>query len=264
MRVGVHCCLTGEDLTDAEALEHSKRQECELAPEMMAGILDESGRETAFISATMLTGCRRQVRLKMEEDYRVYPQKMFPAWRGTLGHLAMERYPEPGYLYEGRWQIQLPGVSKPFTGQIDKLGIKQKRIIDFKTKQDAKIPSFPEKAHILQLNIYRWLVFNGWPQKPFRMRAGGLMHEFKPGEPAKIEIEHLELVYWSFSKVRKLSVPLMPMEEVESFVKAKLQETLGKETPPVPEELNPLRHPLCTDWCPVQQFCVDRMLNQGR
>lgn len=265
-RIGVLCCHTGEDLTDEEALKHAKGIgsggiPCLYTYEMMAGMLDGSGRETAHYSATMLTGCKRQARLKVEEDYRIYPQRSFAAFRGTLGHLLTEHWPEPGYLYEKRFEIQFPDFPKPFTGQIDKLGIRQKAILDFKTKADAKVPTEADPDHIWQLNMYRYLVKYGWPQEPFLMRVGDTVREFGIGEPANIEINSLTLCYWSMAKVKIVPVPIIPYKEVEAFIKEGLAVLVAEETPEIPEDLDPFIHPLCVDWCPVQEFCAIRMLS---
>jgi hypothetical protein len=225
---------------------------------MLSGIMDKSGRATAHISATMLTGiCLRQTRLEMETDYHVNPLRMFPAFRGTMAHQVVESFPEPGYIYEQRFETELvlrSGKKLCITGQIDKLGITQRHIEDSKTKADAKLKklSVPEPSHIMQLNIYRWLVYNGWPQKAFTHEG----KKYGKKKPSKIEIDTLKLVYFSMNEPKMLRAPVMNLEEVEAYVVQRAEELTQPLLPSIPDGLDPYVSPLCRGWCPVRTACI--------
>jgi hypothetical protein len=263
-RCGVHCCLGGEDISDEEALQHAESGLCPYPPEIVQGMLDDTGRERAHISVTMLGGCRRQTWLKRREDWRVYLRQVYPAFRGTLAHALMEMYPDKGAILERRFElpIQLPGGSTFLTGKPDKVSLRHRKIVDFKSKADSKIPIEPDPDHVWQVNCYRYLVKHGYPQRGLVLRNGDrVIREYPEGQPAGIEIDKLEIVYFSMSSVRILPVVTLPEKEVEAYIYKGVQEVIQEKTPTIPEDLNPTRHPLCTTWCPVNEFCVKRMLS---
>lgn len=228
---------------------------CSLSYEMLSGMLDSSGRASAHVSATQLVGCRRKTVLEAKHDYYADPLKLFPAWRGTMGHAAAERYPEPGCIYEQRFELRIPGHTRPFTGQIDKIDVARKQITDFKTKE--KLPDGPALSHVHQLNIYRYLVMHGWPQQPFEGVYGGERWVFPKNVPAEIEIDKLVLVYWSMSGVVEYECPVWEYDFTFEFIKNAYEEIVSDELPPVPPDLDPFNGPLCTKWCPVNHQCVE-------
>lgn len=231
---------------------------------MLEAMLDTRGRETAHISATMLGGCRRQARLQAEVEYYAHPAKLFAAMRGTIGHQAMEAHPEPGCLYENRFEVLVPGFDIPLTGQIDKVDIVKKKISDFKTKD--RLPETPDDKHVMQLNVYRYLVKHGWPQKPFSATfSNGDTWDFPLNTAAEIEIDQLELIYWSMSGVRTFStdsgadaLPLYSDEAVLQHIVDGMRELTAARLPDIPSDRNPFSNKLCTDWCPVRNNCIER------
>lgn len=262
-RIGIQCPVDNEHVQDHTCLEcrtgaPRAGTHCHFSYEMLKGMMDSSGRKTAHISATMLTAsCQRKIWLEQQEDYHVSPVQMFPAWRGTMGHLMTETHPAPNVIYEKRFEfiLQINDQKVFVTGQIDKLDIANQRIEDFKTKADAKIAKLkePELAHIWQLNIYRYLVKHGWPQQGFKFNNKII----KPGKPAGIDIQELKLTYWSMKEPRSIMAPLYEEQEVEQYIKSKVMNIMG-DCPDVPDYLNPLADTLCIDWCPVRNHCIAR------
>jgi hypothetical protein len=239
-------------MNDCDRVDH----DCGVPYEILKGIMDRSGRKTAHTSATMLTNsCLRRVWLEQHEDYYINPMVMFPAWRGTMGHQMTEAYPEPGCIYETRFEsiIKIGKKRVKITGALDKLDITKKHIEDFKTKGDSKLKSLksPEYAHTLQLNIYRWLVFNGWPQKKFE--HNGTI--YKVGIPAKIQVNSLKLDYWSMGQIKMYEPPLMDLQDVEEYILERA-EKLITSTPEIPEDLDPFKSALCLNWCSVRDHCI--------
>jgi hypothetical protein len=262
-RIGIQCVI---DLTPVD--DHTCLQcrtgtaragtHCHFSYEMLKGMMDSSGRTSAHISATMLTAaCQRKVWLEKREDYHVNPIRMFPAWRGTMGHLMTEAHPAPNIIYEHRFELDMTidDIPLKITGQIDKLDIDGKKIEDFKTKADAKMSKLrqPEPAHIWQLNIYKYLVKYGWPQQSFKHGS----KTYKPGKPAGIAIEELKLTYWSMQEPRAIIAPIYDEKDVESFIREKAANLVG-ECPDIPDNLDPHVDKLCTDWCPVRSACMER------
>ena len=265
-RTGICCAVDGAHVDDHECLRCKMAgcdrvaTPCSLSYEMLKGMMDGSGRASAHTSATMLTSsCPRRTVLERDQLYHANPLRLFPAWRGTMGHLMTERHPQPGCIYEQRFetQIEVDGCLHKVTGQIDKLNIARREIEDFKTKDDQKLGRLKsaEDAHVLQLNIYRWLVYVGWPQKKLSCQETS----FKPGIPAEIEIETLKLTYWSMKSPKPLSAPLMDLEEIEAYVVERVRLLHRDELPGVPVDLDPERSKLCLDWCPVRDHCMQRL-----
>lgn len=264
-RIGIQCPIDKELIEDHTCLTcrtgaPRAGTHCHFSYEMLKGMMDSSGRATAHISATMLTTvCQRRVWLERHEDYHVSPVQLFPAWRGTMGHLMTEAHPAPDVVYEQRFEVDIlfDDMVLKVTGQIDKLDIGNKRIEDFKTKADAKMFKLkaPDPAHVWQLNIYRYLVKHGWPQKPFK--HGKIT--YKPGKPANIDIDELKLTYWSMQEPRSIMAPIYPQEEVHDFIKAKAVNVAGS-LPDVPDNLDPHVDKLCIDWCPVRRVCMQHDL----
>ena len=225
MRVGIKCAVDGALVSDEECLRCRMNDcdrvdtDCGYAYEVLKGIMDSSGRSTAHTSATMLTNsCHRRVWLEQREDYYVDPKVMYPAYRGTMGHIMTEMYPQPGCFYEQRFEtiITIDKKKIRITGALDKLNIDEHYIHDFKTKADAKLSRLKvaEESHTMQLNIYRWLVFNGWPQK--RMIHKGLT--YRKNVPSKIRVDSLKLFYQSMNGVKMFVPPIMDLQDVEEYV----------------------------------------------
>lgn len=255
-RVGIHCPVDHAEITDEECLAcrtgaPRAGTHCLYTFEMLRGMMDRSGREKAHVSATMLTGaCLRRTWLEQQTGWHANPQTAFAAWRGTMGHLLTERHPEPGCVYEQRFETVVDG--QKVTGQIDKLDVGNRTITDFKTKTESNLRRLkaPQPEHVLQLNIYRWLVQVGWPQRKFSLDT----QVYAPRQPAKIEVDRLVLVYWSMDGPKLMEAPVMDLDEVAALVADRVKQL--QELPPVPDDLDPTESTLCTKWCAVRDACL--------
>lgn len=273
-RAGIHCPIDGERVSDEECLAcrvgaPRAGVHCDYPYEMLKAMMDGSGRERAHISATMLGGvCPRQTWLQARRDWHANPDRTYAALRGTLGHLVMERNPEPGSICEQRFEIQVEGMT--VTGQIDKIHLERRTITDFKTKAETKAPpDRPQEDHVWQLNVYRHLVRHGWPQSVLTMDSAGgkLPRRIAVGKPANIQIDRLELVYWTLGWVRRIEVPLLDDDAVREYILNGARTQAGDSCPPVPDGLDPagLRgrvSTFCLDWCPLRHACLDRMIDE--
>lgn len=263
-RCGILCPVDQTKISDEECLScrtgaPRAGEHCVFTFEMLAGMMDGSGRERAHVSATMLTsGCPRRVVLERQTDWHANPQTAFAAWRGTMGHAMTERHPEPGCVYEQRFETELAiaGRKQKITGQVDKIDLNQRLITDFKTKTESKLKRLkaPQPEHVLQLNIYRWLLTVGWPQR--KLTVGDRV--YVPRKPAGIAIDRLRLVYWSMEGPKEMEAPLMELDEVEAVVRSRLELLSG--LPPVPDDLDPWKSVICTKWCAVRDACVAAQL----
>lgn len=278
MRVGIHCPIDHADVSDEACLACARGcprpasgERCNYPPELLRAMMNDKGRETAHISATMVASvCARQNWLARREPYYVNPDRMYAALRGSLGHAMLEQFPEPGAIVEQRWEMHIPGLATPVTGQIDKLSLTGNKIIDFKTKaEDKNEPKSPQSGHVTQLNIYRYLVKHGWPQQEITHDAVGtpLDRVFSPGEPAGLEITELELVYWTFGWVKRLPVKLLPDEQVREIIIKGATQHIDSGIPPIPKTMDPMGlkgtpSTFCTIWCPLRDACLTYALDE--
>lgn len=263
-RLGIRCPVDDACVDDATCLAcrlgaPRAGTHCVYPYEMLRGMMDGSGREAAHLSATMLGGiCQRQTWLQQRTGYYVDPSKHWPALRGTIGHQLIEQYSEPGAIVETRFEIDLDG--QRFTGQIDKFHPERKTLTDFKTKAESKRqPLEPQPEHVMQLNVYRWLLWHGWPQQP--------VGPYRPGEPARIPVDRMELVYWTFGWIAQLEVPTLEFSEVEEYIRNGLAVLTSEQAPSIPADLDPagLRGKVstfCQNWCPVRRSCLQLLKDE--
>ena len=156
---------------------------------MLRGMCRDEGlqeRREAGISVTSLTGCLRASYFAIRTDYWQYPSRLWPAYRGTLGHLLIERGSDPENICETRFARYLDGVL--VTGKPDEINPKRRLIIDYKTKE--KFPQGVPAQYAEQLNCYRLLVADGY--------------YFATGEHVSLEIEQLGLQFLTMSGYLKM------------------------------------------------------------
>src|SRR5262245_64886078 len=86
---------------------------------------DTSGRENAGVSASQLTGCTRQTVLQALYDYTADPEKLWPAYRGTLGHDLVQRHADPRCIVERRFRRKYgTRPTEWLTGQMDEVDVR--------------------------------------------------------------------------------------------------------------------------------------------
>jgi len=171
-----------------------------LAPPDESDLLDELGADHAVVavpklSVTTLVGCTRQAYLKATEPYYQRPDHQYWAYRGTLGHVLVERGAGEGIVAEQRFDrdLLLPnGRLVTITGQPDEIDPARNLLLDYKTTDRA--PRTLSPMHIAQLNVYRWLVA---PQH---------------------QIDRLGIVYLTMRETKKVAVPIWPDGQVERFL----------------------------------------------
>lgn len=283
MRAGIKCPVDGAEISDDVCLAcrtaSTPRPErwCDFTYEQLRGMTDDSGRETAGVSSTMLAGpCPRQTWLKTRYPWYLDPNKGYKAYRGTMAHLMLEQYPEKGALYEHRFGLVLPN-GREVTGKIDKIHpLHRKKITDAKTKdEDKEPPTKPDPGYVWQLNVYKYLVRYGSPQQDITHDGCGnpLEHPFYAGEPANIEIDELELNYWTMGWVKSINVPLKSDEQILEHMLKGTTVQVSEDIPPVPPMLDPIGRmdkkykpgvpsTFCSEWCPVRSKCLEFLINE--
>jgi len=121
-----------------------------------------------YISVTGLLGCMRQTFLERSIDYYLEPAKSWWKLRGKIVHSLLEGsqgisdwYTEIEYKY---LIGDFDGVQYWLRGTIDVLRPLAQKILDYKTMGDKGLVSLKfglKKDHIMQFNMYRFLVLRG-------------------------------------------------------------------------------------------------------
>ena len=255
----------------AEALTAPKGRRCQFTASILRGMYDSSGRADAGVSATSLTGCPRQTVLQALYPYTADPERLWPAFRGTLGHDLVQRHPDPGCTVEVRYRRRYgPKPGEWLTGQMDEVDPRMRLVRDYKTgskppdPDDVRLGGFKE-SWVWQLNLYRWILAAG--------------ERMDTGEPVRLDVTRLGIVYLHADAVYKYTVPVLPLPEVEAFVLKTaptiqyaldrkrdydgIEDAHGRElamdSVPWPEPAyNPQRDKICVDWCPSRDRCLTR------
>lgn len=237
-------CVPSQECITCAAHPNPARGRCCMTPEILELIFDTTGREGAGISVTMLTGpCLRQSYLQLVKDYYDFPSKRWPAARGTLVHLLMERAsPQPHLIRERRFGRKID--SHVLTGKIDKIDLSQGLIQDTKTKETLPNTIEDMPGYVRQINCYRWIVQDGF--------------DTQTGEIVQWDIQHLELVICTMSQTRRYPVPLIPDDQLIAWLAPRLH-TLAQASPSrwPEQELNPMTSSLCLGWCAVRDHCLN-------
>lgn len=119
--------------------------------------------ERGFASPTMLSGCVRQLVLKLNTDYGEKPEHAWTRARGKAWHdwLQHEKLPR-GSIVERRYEIEIQlddGRSIEFSGQPDlliPLADGTWLLVDYKTVKDLE--NSGKASWQLQMSCYKWLL----------------------------------------------------------------------------------------------------------
>jgi len=226
-----------------------------IAPPLIRAIYDADAgnyHKGTYISASMLTGgsCARQVWFERTVDFFEEPKRRYWAFRGTHAHSIIERSAKPlkklGWLQELRVKAELEyedGLKVVVAGAIDAYNPSAPPfpLWDFKSMADskaekmitgAKWPSDPEPRWsknvddkwVLQLNIYRWLVaMNGYPVPEFLGIQGIAMLQVpRTGSEYMLKLPRRDAERYQID-----DVPLLPLPEVETFVREEARKWHG-------------------------------------
>lgn len=264
---------------------------CGLTADLLELMRSENSGEpdaNTFTPSRLLNVCDRQRVLQNGNDHYLDIGYAWATMRGHAIHALLEksgRY--PGLLEcvrEVRLEttIEAPdgstsgsvsaiGTFDPaiFKGKSDFIGLLRQdggtvycKIADYKTTKYIKagftdVASDPyTQKHLIQINMYRWLVERALPKVL--------------GRDVKVVVEELELLYLdmertvrftsvgdiTYGKKTYKAIPMLPLDKVEKFIIAKIKQKrrADKILPPVLDDFP-------TYWacerCPVKKVCVD-------
>ena len=251
---GSLCEITGEATSWPDCLRCSQtKHPCQFPYELLHAMASNAdGRKDAGISITGCVGCARQGYYNLAVDYYQYPHLLWPAVRGTAFHDFVESHPEPDCIYEHRFAVDIDGVR--LTGQVDKLKPSELLVVDYKSKD--KVPDEVPADFVWQTNGYRLLVQGGTVVSN-NVDGPGLHLEI--GSTVDYDVEKLGIIFLTMHEVRKMKVPLLPLDEVADYFAERagqIQGALDGEGLPPRQFEDPTKSPLCRGWCPHYNRCL--------
>jgi len=129
---------------------------------LLKGIIESVQQRGEYISVTSILHCLRGEFLKRTEPYYSTVEAMYPMFRGTLFHGLMEANPHPDGLVEIKTIRKYKGIE--IGGTYDSLIVRKdpvtKKFVlqDWKTTDNLPRYDTPYSSHIIQVNLYRWLL----------------------------------------------------------------------------------------------------------
>lgn len=223
--IGFDCPFKGKvrfEFCLADAATH--RQPCQFTYPVLKGMVANEEKEREGIHVTSLLNCLRKVVLDQRHELYLSPEQAYWAFRGQLAHSIVELAQTDTALVEQRFTRDVEGIT--IVGTPDVIYPDKGLLVDYKTT--AMVPKKgPYPHHVLQVNIYRWLV------------------------QAHYRIDRLEIVYLDMKGTVRCDAPLMTLREVEEFIvpRARLLKRglEGGELPPQVEEEGRWQ---CWGYCP--------------
>jgi CRISPR/Cas system-associated exonuclease Cas4 (RecB family) len=169
----------------------TQKQPCQFSYPILVGMMRNEHEEVQGIRVTSLLNCLRKVVLEKRHDIFTPPESLYWSFRGKLAHAIVEYAQARDAVVEQRFNREIEGMS--ITGKPDVIYPEHGLLVDYKTT--AMVPKLgPYDHHVLQLNIYRWLL-----QDHYR-------------------INHMEIVYLDMKGTLRCSVPSMSLCQVEDFL----------------------------------------------
>jgi len=192
MIVGFQCQHRHEvSFEQCFACAQTQRQPCQFSYPILFGMMRTEHEEVEGIRVTSLLNCLRKVVLEKRLEVHVPPENLYWSFRGRLAHAIVEYAQSDGAVVETRFTRVVEGI--PITGKPDVIYPQQALMVDYKTT--AMVPRLgPYDHHVMQLNIYRWLV-----QGHYR-------------------VSRLEILYLDMKTTRRCQIPTMPLKQVEEFI----------------------------------------------
>lgn len=147
-----------------------------------------------MLSVTSLPRCKRKFKLMRTEDYHEEPRKLYDSTRGSLIHGFLECPDLENVQTEKRLYKTVTTEKGTFqiSGQMDFFDMGRRKLEDYKTMADKGLYIIynygAKQDHILQLNVYRWLMQGG--------RLGG-----PSGEQVNWDVDEIQIHYLLMNRV---------------------------------------------------------------
>jgi len=234
--IGFKCAYDGSDVLfkDCKKCAYSFDNPCNFTYPLIEGMIDREGREPG-ISTSTIAGCAREMALLMRNDVFIEPP--YWAFRGTLGHLLIEKYGRPDTWIEKELKWKKPDGTL-ITSTPDLVVPDKGKIIEYKTAKKVPRYQYPYKGHTIQLNIQRYML---------HMTEG-------------IEAEDLEVQYLDMGETKRCKAKLWAYYEIENYMNPRievLKKVLNETYMPPTLTSKDVMFFKCNGYCAVEEICKD-------
>ncbi len=279
---GFICMVSGETVSPANCLACARSggigDKCDFTPPLLRGIVaNNHPRSILGWSATQLVGCPRKVRLEAEHPWYDRPANLYYAWRGQIGHGAVEAaHGMDRVVAEVRFAARVDGTL--VTGMPDVVYVERRHLQDYKTTK--AVPgrwytyTCPQCGKVMQAG--RWKLRNGnsktcphcqvrhGPREVKKALSVGPPRPY-PGHVAQvsvyrwllarngIEVRTAEIVYLDMAGVKRIAVDLWSLDHTAEWIARRLPALTAPQLP------SPLAANDDGAWqckfCPVADVC---------
>lgn len=228
---GFHCPEGKGDLLFDDCLECAASHEntCQFDYPILAA-MQRNLRNEDGISVSSLLNCLRKVVLQVRNDVYLDPTELYYAFRGQLFHAVIAQAQNDGAVCEERFERTVAGIT--LSGHPDVIYPEHRKLVDYKSTKRIPKDSSPYANHGMQVNLYRYLAA---PQ---------------------YEVDHLEIVYFDMSNVKRLKVEVMDVKSLMGWLVPRLKKLKeAQDGGKLPDRVNSDGVWQCDGYCPFTSFC---------
>ena len=190
-------------------------------------------REEEGISVSSLLNCLKKVILEIRNDVYLDPEQLYYAFRGQLFHTVIAQAQNDGAVTEQRFERTVAGIT--LSGHPDVIYPEKGKLVDYKSTKRIPKNNTPYANHGTQVNLYRYLVA---PQ---------------------YEIDHLEIVYFDMSTVKRVEVEVMETKQLMGWLIPRLKKlSVALDGGKLPDRVNSDGVWQCDGYCPFTSLCWPR------
>lgn len=187
-------------------------------------------RKEEGISVSSILNCLRKVVLQIRNDVYLDPRELYYSFRGQLFHTVIAQAQEEKAIVEQRFERDIAGIT--LVGHPDVIYPEQKKLVDYKSTRRIPKEDIPYAHHSLQVNLYRYLA------------------------APKYQIDHLEIVYFDMSNIKRVRVPLIDNHTLMDWLVPRLKELKeALEGGKLPERTDSKGIWQCDGYCPFTNLC---------
>jgi len=228
---GFRCPKGRGDLPFDECLECAASHEnpCQFDYPILSA-MQRNLRAEAGITVTSVLNCLRKVALEARSDVYLDPSQLYHAFRGQLFHAVIAQAQADGAVCEQRFERTVAGIR--LSGHPDAIYPQHRKLVEYKSTRRIPKDDSPYAGHAVQVNLYRYLVM------------------------PRFQIDHLEIVYFDMSDVKRVKVEVMKTRRVLGWLIPRLKKLkIALDGGRLPEKVGSDGIWQCDGYCHFTGFC---------